>query len=532
PECRTRKEPAALLISNSLKNVRFLAVLALLAAAAGCGGGTPVLPHPTGNFSNASFKGSYVFEMRGAVLADSAGDLVPYREVGVITADGNGKITGGTDAAAAFGSVLPNSTSISGSYAIGQDGTGQITLNSSALGAVFSSPINLAVTLSSSSSAQLLEADFFADGSGTAELQDSTAIGAAPSGTFVFRIHQDSTAQNNASASQVGVLALSTGNVTGGSMDQNLLPGGSSSPAITGGNLATPTSMGAGTGSFTDNSPNTTDFFYYIVNRGKFVLLVSDPGAVGSGRAEAQSGPVAGGLSGTYAFGSRGDGINGGTAAVATVGQFTAGGGSFSGALDAMVDGIPSGTLTFTGTPQATSPQGRTQVAVTGGGAPTMIFWMVSPSRAFFLNENENFQNPTESASEDGTADLQTASSFSAGTIKGQYALAMDGVDLSTLQIGEPVQAVGRIATLQFDGSGKITLVELVNDSLSGSGAQSPGTLGGSYQVGKSGRITTQITNNNQAGPDLVLYAVSPSQAYALQTDPQENTSGTIALQQ
>jgi hypothetical protein len=302
-------------------------------------------------------------------------------------------------------------------------------------------------------------------------------------------------------------------------MDENLLPGGSAMLNLTAGSLNNPTSMGGGTGSFTDSSPNTTDFAYYIVNSGKFVFLVSDSGAVGSGSAEAQSGAVSAGLSGTYAFGSRGDDLTAGTSAVATVGQFTASAGSFSGAFDAMQDGNYSGLVTsLTGTPGATSAQGRTQVVLSSG--PTMIFWMVSPTRAFFLNENET------AATEDGTADLRTSSTFSAASIKGQYALVMDGFDFAN------VQAVGRIATLQFDGSSKITLVELVNDSLSGTGAQSPGALGGTYQVGGSGRITTQITSNNASGPDLVLYAVSPSQAYVLQIDPGENTSGTIALQQ
>jgi len=201
---------------------------------------------------------------------------------------------------------------------------------------------------------------------------------------------------------------------------------------------------------------------------------------------------------------------------VATVGQFTASAGSFTGALDAMQDGNYSGLVTVTGTPAGASAAGRTQVTVSGG--PTMIFWMVSPSRAFFLDENE-------SAAEDGTADLQTTSSFSAATIKGQYALVMDGVDLTP-------EAVARVGTLQFDGTSAISLVELENDSASGGGAQSPGTLGGTYQVGGSGRITTEITNNSGAGPDLVLYAVSGSQAYALQIDGGENTSGTITLQQ
>jgi len=500
-------------ISNS-PGLRWFAVFASLAAAAGCGGSSPVVPHQTGSYSNASFKGSYVFQMRGFIQDPSTGALDPYREVGVITSDGNGNITAGADNAAAAGAAPQVSRSVTGSYTIDQDGTGQISLNSTAFGALFSSPITLAVILSSPSNAVLLEADVFADGAGTAELQDPSAIGAIPSGTFAFRIHQESFTGTGASASQVGVFTVSGGHITGGSMDQNLFPGGSALLNVTGGGLAL-SSLGNGSGTIADSSGNTAAISYYIVNRSRFAFLVTNSGAVGSGSAEAQSGAVGGGLSGTYAFGSRGDDSSG-NANVATVGQFTAGAGSFSGALDAMQDGNYSGLVKVTGTPGATSAAGRTQISVSGG--PTMIFWMVSPSRAFFLDENE-------SAAEDGTADLQTASSFSAGTLKGQYALVMDGIDLTP-------EAVGRIGTLQFDGSSKITLVELANDSSSGAGAQSPGTLGGTYQVGGSGRITTEITSNNGSGPDLVLYAVSPGQAYALQIDGGANTSGTISLQQ
>ena len=83
-------------ISKGLKISVFLAGVASLMAAVGCGGGGVVIPHPTGNYSNASFKGSYVYEIHG-FLGDANNS--PYREAGVITADGSGNITAGTDAA-------------------------------------------------------------------------------------------------------------------------------------------------------------------------------------------------------------------------------------------------------------------------------------------------------------------------------------------------------------------------------------------------------------------------------------------------
>lgn len=498
---------------RSLRLLSLFAGLALPLAFTGCGGNGLIIPHTTGTYSNASFKGTYVFQIHGFI--SQSGN--PYREVGVIVADGNGNITAGSDDINTIGAggAIPGG-SITGTYSIANDGTGQMVLNSSALGAVFSgAQITLAVTLESSSVADFMEADFFADGAGTAELQDTAAVTTAPSGPYVFRLHDDANAQS-AAESEVGIFTIS-GSGFSGSVDQGLVA--SATSLTLNGSFSAPSNLGIGTATFTDSSNVTTNLLYYIVNSGKLLFLTADS-SVGSGSAEAQSGTVSAGLSGNYVFGSRGDDVSGGTGAVATVGQFSASGTTFSsGALDSMQDGNYSGPnpVLFTANVAAgPTPQGREQVTLSVG--PTMVLWLVSPSRAYFLFENE-------SAAEDGTVDLQTGSSFSASTIKGQYALVMDGIDFSP-------EAVARIGTLQFDGSSGITLVELVNDSASGGGAQNPGALAGHYQVGASGRITTQVTSNGSSGPDLVGYAASSSRAYVLQIDQGVSTSGTITLQQ
>jgi hypothetical protein len=512
-----------LAISKVLKTSGLLAGVASLAVAFGCGGGGVVIPHPTGNYSNASFKGSYVYEIHG-ILADDT----PYREAGVITADGNGNITGGIDGFANSnnGGAIQSSASVTGTYTIASDGTGQILLGSTGLGTLAGvSQISLAVTLASTSQAQFMEADAFASGTGTAELQTATAISSAPNGTFVFRMHQEVDPQNSASSSQVGFFTIAGGSLSSGSMDQNLFPVGVSSLALTAGSFSAPSSLGSGTGSFSDSSPYTTNFFYYIVNSSKFVVLASNPGAVGSGSAELQSGAVGTGLQGTYAFGSSGDDFQFNISnQVATVGEFTGSGASISaGNLDALQDGTNySQDVAFTGaaTTGTNNPSAQGRVLVTlneSGTSVPVIFWMVSPTRAFFLD------NLTTRA-EDGTADLQTTTSFSAATFKGQFALLMNGMDTTP-------EGLARIGTLQFDGSGRLTLVELANASQSGTGASNPGAMAGTYQVGSGGRFTGTVSSGGN-GLDLVGYAVSGSQAYMLQVDQGTNTSGTIRLQQ
>jgi hypothetical protein len=498
-------------LSGSLMNKFCLALgILFLLAAIGCGSGNGiVVTNPTGNFSNASLSGQYVYEVHGSLVSGQ-----PYREFGVFTADGAGHITSGTDdfTTTNSGGVLTSSTT--GSYTVANDGTGFISLGPTVLStSVNATQVTFAITLASSSKIALMEADSFADGAGTSELQDPTALATTPSGTFVFRVHQNVSAQGGgSSASQVGAMTVSNGAITG-SMDQNL--GGTTSQlTLTSGTMNAPVS-GLGSGSFTDSSSVTTNFFYYVVNSGKFVMLVSTPSAVGSGSAEAQSGAVGNGLSGSYAFGSRGDDnfSTGFFDGVATVGQFTANAGAISGLEDSMQDGTYSASIPLSSCYTAAST-GR--VVVTNcSGSTSQIFWMINPSRAFFLNNDSTII-------EDGTADLQTASAFSASSLKGQFALVMDGIDLT------PGEALARVGTLQFDGSSKLVLIELANASGTGSGAQSPGALSGTYSVASNGRVTGTLSGSTL---NLVMYAVSGSNAYALQTDVGTNTSGTVELQ-
>ena len=489
---------------------RFALGMLSLVAAVGCGtGGSPTLVHTAGNFTNGSLKGSYVYQIHGVSSVNGS----VYREVGVFTADGNGNITGGTDDS----SVNAGGTAVSGVYTVGNDGTGFLTINTS-LG-----QITLGIALVSSSKLELIENDAALDAAGSAELQQSTA---APSGTFVFRLHQEAAAQSpTIEADEVGAFTISSG-AGNGAMDQNL-NGTFTSPNLTV-TLNAPVSSGRGTGNLVDTSANfTTALVYYVVNNGKVVLLVTNAGAVGSGSAEAQTGSISGGLSGSYVFGSRGDDsfLDG----VATVGQFTASAGSLSGTDDVMVDGNFSGNVSFPSTCYTAGSAGGISgrvVLTNGSGAPcsgstTQVFWMVSPSRAFFIDNSAT-------TIEDGTADLQSGSSFSASSLKGQFVIVMDGLDRTPEQAGLSDQILARLGTLQFDGAGKLTLNELVNASGSGGGGQSPGVLTGTYTVASNGRVVASLNGNSL---DLVMYVVSGSQAYVLQGDAGVITSGTVELQ-
>ena len=482
----------------------FLLALSALAASVACGtGGSIVLPNPQGNYSNASLKGSYVYQIHGF---DATG---PFRQIGVFTADGNGNITGGSDDS----SFAATGTQVTGTYKIGQDGTGIIGINTS------EGPINLAVTLASASKLQLIQADSFANAGGTAELQASNAIGTTPSGPFVFGMHQEISAQNQlAAAAEVGGITFTGGSGTG-SMDENL-DGSFSSPNVSA-TLSSPGASGRGTGTLVNSSTNfTTNFVYYIVSSGKFLMLVTNANAVGSGSAELQTGAVSNGLSGNYAFGSRGDDSTF-YAGVATVGQISAASGTMTTTEDLSQDGTITSQSSISSCYTA-SASGRVVINDVSGNACSasvaQVFWMVNPSRAFFVN--------TFSV-EDGTADAQVAPPLNPTNLTKQYSLAMDGVDDSNSFLG--TQLLSRVGTLQFDGNGNLKLNEVANGSASGQGASSPGLISGTYTVGAGGRITATLNGQTL---NLVMYAVSGSQAYVMQTDVGTITSGALMLQQ
>ena len=502
-----------------LKHLGVFAGVLSLAATVGCGtgGGSSVVINPKGNFSNASLNGSYVYEIHGGGQ-NNFGTFTPYREAGVFVANGQGHIgntTPGSD------DISGNTTpiAVTGKYQIFQDGTGSITMTSQ-LGT-----INLAVTMVSNSKVYLMEADGAAttglgvNAVGVAELQDASAISTTPAGSFAFHIHEE-ISLNGAPESQVGAFNASTSGING-AMDQNA-SGTFSSPNIAW-TFNAPGTLGRGTGTYVNTSTNVTNnFVYYIVSGSKVDMLVSDLNVVGSGVAEAQSGAVGNGLSGTYVFGSNGDDVNcanGFCATVASVGEFTATAGNMTGLEDTNVDGNVTSSVA-TADCYTPSANGRVVVVSSSGSScsstTVQVFWMVNPNRAFFLDVNP-------SLFDDGTADLQTVSNFSESTLSGQFALLMGGIDISP-------ELLTRIGTLQFNSGGTLSLNELSSSSSTGAGGQSPGILNGTFTTASNGRITGGA-GNGSGGVDFVMYAVSGSQVYVMQNDSGTITSGTVELQ-
>jgi hypothetical protein len=285
------------------------------------------------------------------------------------------------------------------------------------------------------------------------------------------------------------------------------------------GNLGTP-SNGRGAGSITDAS-GTVNFLYYIVDANHLDLLASDAGVIGVGTAEMQSGTFSNGsLKGSYVFGSRADDSSG-LGAQNTVGVFTSGGSGTIGAgtLDSVQDGNAVAQVSLSGS-YAVASNGRAVVTLTPAGLNSIqqVFWMVSPARAYLLTDDTT-------KVEDGTLDQQQGSSFSASSLNGQYAFAMDGLEFTNAG----TVFLTRVGWIIWNGSGTLTWNEAANSSAGGFNA--PGNLSGNYAVASNGRATASVNSLSINSNDVVLYLVSSNKAYMLQNDTGVQIVGSMAKQ-
>jgi hypothetical protein len=491
-----------------MKKLSLLLGFAALLTSVGCGSGDGHFgnPGPGGNFSNSSLNGQYAYALSGFDFT-SSNSGIQFHDAGVFTADGNGHITDGWNDLGESTNVV--SAPITGTYSVDADGTGNATFNFSG------STITLALTVVSSSKVYLTTLGFGgasnATGAGVAEKQTPSVFTAAPAGTFAFRLHTLGTIQG--SSSIVGAFNITGGVV--GTGNEDILRGGTlDSETLTGSFNAPDGISGRGTAALTTGLGATSSFFYYLIDGSTFLLFSNDIGSPGLGRAEKQSSTSfsSSSLSGSYAFGSRGD--TGFILGSRTVGRFTAdGSGAISaGAFDSVQDGTPFSNVAFTGTYTALA-NGRAVVNLTPSSGPAIqqILWLVSPSRAFFLiNDAAKF--------EDGTIDLQQSSPFSNSSLNTKFAFLTDGFD----SIGD----FNQVGTLSADGSGNLTLRYLLSAPLTNSQVLTPT---GTYSVASNGRTTASVNNLSN---NLVFYLISGNDAYILQNDTNTEVDGVMSKQQ
>jgi len=474
----------------------------LLIAGCGSSGNSVVVK---GGFTNASLKGTYSFTVKGFGLnANSNTTANFFIEGGVFTADGNKNITAAIeDRVEAVGATTQVfSDSVTGTYSINSDGTGDLTLNFT--GGGFE---QYRITLSDAGDLYMEEDDGFGTSAGSAHLQTSTTI---PSGPFVFRTHDVFT------SATMGRMAISAGAVSGSYV--MVLNGAAATGSIGAGGSITAPAGGRGTISYSVNGV-THSAKYYVVSTSKFLLLDETTGILSIGMAEQQSAITfsAASLSGSYAFGSSGETPSG--FFVNTVGVFTTDGTANVTAAnyDSVQDGSVSSNQMATGTYLIDNSIGNGSGSLTFGGF-TRDIWMVSPSRAYFIALNGTNV-------EDGTIDQQTGT-FSNTSFGTQAAFFMDGFDATGVD-GLLKDRVGTLVPSGTDSLGT-NYVASFFDPVTLAGSASSNAFSGTYSVALNGRTTTQLngfTNN------IVLYLTTSSTGYLLQADSGINMSGEFRAQ-
>jgi hypothetical protein len=461
-----------------------------LCFAIGCGNTSSSQPAAK-VFSNASLQGNYTYALSGSYFNSMSGNG-PYQEAGTFVADGNGNITSGIDDFVQNSAL--SSGQLTGSYAIANDGTGKMTLN------LARGKIHLAITLISGSALYLIEFDSFATGAGVVRQQSTAAFSAVPSGTFIFHLH--SSHANNAvlgSVSSVGSMTVKDGAIDG--QEDVVRAGVPGSSGITG-SMTAPSTNGRGTAVFTDDAGIQSSYIYYVIDFSTLKFLETDPGPLGSGQADAQTGgPFSdASLNNGFAFSCAGDtltsrfGVNG-------AGVFVSDGNGniVSGTYDSVQDGSPTSNVALSGMYNVES-NGRTTIALNPKGLSPIpvIAWMANSSKAYFLVNTPNL-------AEDGRLEQQQNSPFSAASLNGTLAFYMYGYFTQTLL------SIDRVGVLDFDGSSTVTFTNYFANH-DGSTAQN-GPVAGNYAVSPNGRV---VAFSVGAANTQVIYLVSDSSGYII----------------
>jgi len=264
-------------VRNALVLLLALSTLSLLV---GCGSSSPAtVPPPSGSFSNGNLKGTYVFSVSG-LDANSA----PYAVLGMVNADGNGGISGGTVdindpdfPPAAVGLTINGN----GQYSVGVDGRGQMTIGTSTanpFGNITNGNMTFDFVLADSSHGLITQFDDNASGSGTIDLQAAGLTQGSFTGTYAFSLSGVDGAGSGVFAS-VGNFAIgSDGTITG---LQDFNDNGLLSYAAEG--LGGQITLGPNTSSVLSTSPYTGNYDMYAIDATHLKLIETDSLPVLSG---------------------------------------------------------------------------------------------------------------------------------------------------------------------------------------------------------------------------------------------------------
>ena len=476
---------------------------------AGCSGqcATSISQGPTNPAVNndAELNGNYAFTFSGITGNGSVSSVIAT--VGRFTADGAGNLTNGeleTNGVGAGAALVAQS--FTGTYSIGADNRGVMTLNFSG------SSAKCAFAMLANGNARFIEFDAVGGsgtiGSWTMEKADATAYSTSRIiGDYAFGAAGFDTTNNRAAiegrftSNGTGVLANAAGDVDGYGTDYAM--------NFTAANYAvSDAATGRGTMSlaFTfAGTPDTMNFVFYVVNSGKLFVMESDPVTTATpllnGVVVQQQIPAGGftnaSLNGNLVISLTGHSACGTVSGVpkAVVGLLTTNG---SGALSLTYDeNFCRAPNSVTGAPGTYSVASNGRASITIGGYSLV---------AYLMNVNQIFLFVSDVNVLFGVGEPQTAVSFTNTSLKGAYA----GFATNPVGFGVTVFS-GEFAANGASPTGTMTGTE----DIGASNGPNPGVaFNATCSISPSptnGRGIMTVTSGN-----AVIYMISPSKFVAV----------------
>jgi len=447
----------------------------------------------TGTASNASLNGKYVLLLTAATGNQGTSVLAAS-----ITADGNGKITGGVEELTAPGFFDLSDVILNGTYSIDSSGHGAMTINT----ANFETLV-FSFVLTSASHALIVELDGDPD-SGTMDLQQpagASFTAAQISGNYSFSADgvDNSGALNNMSLAG-SFAADGNGSLTSGTLDIN--NGGTFSTSPFTGTFTPPDSNGRGT----MNLSAGRTFVYYIISSKVLRVFEGDNKSFvgGSAYTQGSAGTTNAALSGKFIYqhhgcSSPGRTVTAGQFSVDSAGKVTGGvSDSNSGGSPTVVNtGKPiTGTYMISGTPSGTL--NLTDAA----GSSTFNFYLVDPAL--------NILDPGDSSGGGGALLLHTDASI-IGT----------GVLIPQVLSGSPSFSANHALNLtnSIDSSSMVNEVHLVSRLASDGAANFTGTA----DYGQNGAFFPNVVKGNILSGTFATDSSNPGHftgSFTLGTDP------------
>jgi hypothetical protein len=462
------------------------------------------------NDNNALLQGEYAFVFGGY---DPNG---PVAFGGTFTADGNGNLEGfedsnnhnGPNTSQDNGPGPTQGNAVSGTYVMGPDGRGTLTLTVNNIKYVY------ILALDGNGDGQFIEADGSSTGTrGTGILRklpttSTNFINANFSGNYAFQFAGIDS--NGKRATYAGVLSADgVGSFSSGNVDTN--DAGTAGTNITGvSGTFLVAQNGRGVASIIIPNQATLNFIFYMITPSDVLFMGFDPldssHPMTTGEAILQTQPTfdASSMNGSSIATTTGQDTSGKSSVL--LAQLTGNGG---GGINAAVIGNDGGSITSSTVSGTYSVASNGRVSMSGLGNQLAVIYLISPNYGFVVGQ--------DSAASSGLAEAQSAGPFTAASFASYFCI---GPPLT----GSPI--AGGSSTNVFVGS---ILVDGVS-SLSGTIGETTGNdtlsfnlpVKGSYTVSSNGSGFVSFGSPTQLPSQFVFYLVSPTQVRAISSVPSD----------